>query len=526
MQFNVTDSLLVKFLRAFILLVVVIGSISLMVNYSQASKDIQETTLVQVDSLVNTVEPSAQIAAYLNDKSMSREIARGLIQNTLISYVEIRDSNGLALAENGRESSANTSHITRPVNSPFDSSVHVGEIHLQLDQAAMDERKKRYLMSVLLPTAAQTLAVVVAMIWAAMSVVQPQMRDLLQRMERLNLELGEHLPVNAKRTGNEIARTAKYINDLIDKMYATLHRERTLRHESELQHKKMEAIFDNARSGIFLCDREGRLLSFNHACQILSLRDGSTLKSNSLVTDIFSPDLTDTREQINRSLTDLTKLHLEIFMPAINGHRESWLQLSLTPIDDNSIQGIINDISSLKHESIAAQTLARTDALTQLGNRLGFEGEFSRRLNSTCQGEQSLTLMTIDLDKFKAVNDTFGHDAGDQVLMYVAHQLSQITRKGDYVCRMGGDEFNILLDNIDQERAEKMAARIVSQLSQAITLEPGKEVEIGASVGVVFVPKNCQVLSDDLLRKADKTMYRVKHGGRNNFAVASFADIA
>lgn len=324
--------------------------------------------------------------------------------------------------------------------------------------------------------------------------------------------------------GGEIARITEYINGLIDRMFAALNSERELRQASETQHKQIAAIIENARSGIFVADKTGKLLSLNQACQAIGLRHGNALTPGCNIVDMLPPSLDGASNQITKCLGKAQKLHLEIFLPPQNGKREMWLQLNLTPIDQDTAQGVINDITALKSESIAAQTLARTDPLTQLGNRLGFETEFNRRLANTGDGKQSLTLMSIDLDQFKAVNDTYGHDTGDQVLIYVAHQLQQITRNSDYICRMGGDEFNIVLDDISQEMSAKLAGRIVGRLQEAIVLQPDQSVQIGASIGVVFVPKGGKVLADDLLRKADKTMYQVKHGGRNNFAVVNFVD--
>jgi len=526
MPLRLSESLVIRALKFFLLLVFFIGGISLFVNYYLASNDIKERTLNQVEQLINTIEPSAQISAYLNDKSIAREIGRGLIKNPIISQVELINSDGQALISisRGKNRSSKDTVVERSLNSPFDSSVKVGILSVVLDSRELNEQKIGYLISVLTPTILQTIAVALAIVWSGLAVLMPKVRVFLSDMEKLDVQNGELLDTSNYQQSAEILHISEYINGLIQKMYSLLSSERSLRRESDIQHRKMEAIFENARTGIFLADKTGHLLSYNQACQVISLREGRPLTDNSTVMDILTPDIDSTAEQILKSLASMQKLHLEIFLPAKNGHRESWLQLTLTPVDDYTIQGVINDISAVKSESLAAQSLARTDPLTQLGNRLGFDSEFKRRLSNTAAGEQSLTLMSIDLDRFKAVNDTFGHDAGDQVLMYVAHQLQQITRSSDYICRMGGDEFNILLDDISQDMAGKLASRIVKTLHESIVLEPGIEAQIGASVGVVFVPEGYSVSSDDLLRRADKTMYQVKHGGRNNYSVVNYSE--
>ncbi|WP_317931225.1 diguanylate cyclase domain-containing protein [Halioxenophilus sp. WMMB6] len=520
-----SNSLVVKSLQYFALLVTVIGAISLAFNYSLASSDIKNRTLAQVEGLINTIEPSAKIAAYLNDRGLAREIARGLINNDIVYQVRLIDSEGddLISMTNTRGHTMSGIETTRTIRSPFDNSVVVGQISIQLDQNTLDQQKFHYLVSVLTPIVLQTLAVIFAMVWAGWAVAMPRVKAFLAKLDKLDIETGEHLDIDEQRNGVELGQTARYINTLIDKMYQAFSLERALRRESEIQQRKMEAIFENARTGIFLADRDGKLLSYNHACQIISLRKGVTLTGDSQVQDILTTDIPETNEQIAKSLKNLSKLHLEIYLPGKNGHRETWLQLNLTPIDDHSIQGIINDISAVKSESIAAQTLARTDPLTKLGNRLGFEVEFNRRLGRTGSGQQSLTLMAIDLDRFKVVNDTLGHGAGDQVLRDVAQQLQKMTRANDYICRMGGDEFVILLDDINETISAKLAERIVEQLQEPIVLDDDHSAHIGASIGVVYVPANESACAEELLRRADKTMYKVKHSGRNNYAVVNFS---
>ena len=526
MRIQFSNSLVARALRLFVLLAVVIGLISLLANYYFASQKIRAYSKTQIEAIISTVEPSAQIAAFLNDKSLAREIARGLVNNPIVARVEILDSDNQHLVAMTRtvNTTNSKSAISRELFSPFDASAPVGVIVISMDEEVLAEQRADFLVSVIVPTVLQSIALILAVTWAGLAAMFPRVKWFMFKLESLDVKRGEQIKIDTKKMGSEIANIATYINGLLQKMYSALDRERQLRQSSEVQAKQLESIFENARTGIFLANKDGSLISYNHACQLLSLREGIDLSNSGRVIDIFSADLEDTKDHIEKALENLARLHLEIFLPAKNGHRETWLQLNLTPIDKNSIQGIINDISSVKSESIAAQNLARTDPLTQLGNRLGFETEFQRRLSMTNQGLQSLALMSIDLDKFKAVNDTLGHDAGDQVLLFVANQLRTITRSSDYICRMGGDEFFILLDGVTEEVAAKMAARIVTALSEEIVIEPGVEASIGASIGVVYAPKNTNINADDLMRRADKTMYKVKNSGRNNFTVVNLAN--
>jgi diguanylate cyclase (GGDEF)-like protein len=164
----------------------------------------------------------------------------------------------------------------------------------------------------------------------------------------------------------------------------------------------------------------------------------------------------------------------------------------------------------------AALESARHDALTGLPNR----GLFHELLNQACANAQrsghNLALMFVDLDRFKSVNDTMGHDAGDELLIQVSERLLACVREGDTVARLGGDEFTVILSPLsDQATAIQIAKRIVSDLQMAFPLSMGP-AHIGGSVGLsVFPADAAQPVT--LLKNADVAMYQAKEAGRNTY---------
>jgi diguanylate cyclase (GGDEF)-like protein len=164
----------------------------------------------------------------------------------------------------------------------------------------------------------------------------------------------------------------------------------------------------------------------------------------------------------------------------------------------------------------AALVKARHDPLTGLPNR----GLFHELLGDACgaaeRSGQSLALMFIDLDKFKQVNDTLGHDAGDELLILAAQRMRLCMREGDILARLGGDEFTVILRNLpDRETGIRIAERIVADLNESFPLSRGS-AEIGASIGMSFFPADTdQALA--LLKNADIAMYQAKEAGRNGY---------
>jgi len=168
-----------------------------------------------------------------------------------------------------------------------------------------------------------------------------------------------------------------------------------------------------------------------------------------------------------------------------------------------------------------ALNVANHDSLTGLCNRLFFNTQFEYSLARSIRENTEIALLFIDLDKFKPINDEFGHNAGDQVLIEIAKRLKSIVRKEDIVARLGGDEFLILLhrSSINNKKViAKTASKIISAVNEPILISD-IQVDVGASIGIVFCPSQADTL-EKLTHIADKAMYKVKSEGRNNFHFA------
>ena len=163
-----------------------------------------------------------------------------------------------------------------------------------------------------------------------------------------------------------------------------------------------------------------------------------------------------------------------------------------------------------------AQHLAFHDVLTGLPNRALVEDRLTQALALATRNDQRVALLLIDLDRFKAINDTYGHHAGDELIVAVAQRLSRMVRASDTVGRIGGDEFIVVMPEVETlSQAQGLAQRIIDQLSQPFTLF-GSEVWSGASIGLALAPKD-GVDRLELMRKADIALYEAKSGGRGKY---------
>jgi diguanylate cyclase (GGDEF)-like protein len=174
--------------------------------------------------------------------------------------------------------------------------------------------------------------------------------------------------------------------------------------------------------------------------------------------------------------------------------------------------------SQLQRSQDQAQYLAFHDTLTGLPNRALFEDRLKRALVSVKRDKDRIALLYLDLDRFKHVNDTFGHPAGDELVRQTAMRLAQAVREVDTVARLGGDEFAVILVGIkDVRTAEDVSGQLLEELSRPFQLADD-QVFVGASIGIAISP-DFGADPDDLLRKADIALYEAKRGGRGRHQV-------
>lgn len=160
--------------------------------------------------------------------------------------------------------------------------------------------------------------------------------------------------------------------------------------------------------------------------------------------------------------------------------------------------------------------MAHYDKLTQLPNRAYFYIELEREIKRAKRVQQNIALMFIDLDGFKTINDSYGHHAGDQILIQAAKRLKKVVRNMDVVARIGGDEFIVLLTDIKTEKDSTLVAqKIIDSLNEKIKVN-NLSLHIGASIGISCYPKDANE-SDGLISNADEAMYKAKENGKNKF---------
>jgi diguanylate cyclase (GGDEF)-like protein/PAS domain S-box-containing protein len=193
------------------------------------------------------------------------------------------------------------------------------------------------------------------------------------------------------------------------------------------------------------------------------------------------------------------------------------IEFKLTFLDDGRIIVMLSDVTERKRTEEELAYRATHDLLTSLPNRMLLKDRFSVAMAQAQRFHKKLGVIFLDLDRFKDVNDTLGHDAGDKMLYAVGNRLMELLRKTDTVARIGGDEFLLLLPNIEQvEDAINISQTVLDGLREPFIMD-GREVSISASIGIAFYPDDGTDV-DTLVSRADKAMYEVKQRGDDTCA--------
>ncbi len=196
-----------------------------------------------------------------------------------------------------------------------------------------------------------------------------------------------------------------------------------------------------------------------------------------------------------------------------------WLSITAVMDDSGEVShyiAIFSDITSQKDSEERLYYLAHYDNLSKLPNRLAFHDRLRQAISRAKRSQNEVAVMFLDLDGFKEVNDTLGHNAGDQVICEVAIRLSAAMRETDTIARFGGDEFTILLSEIEERKGiETAAQKIIDAVAKPIHIE-GADALVTTSIGISLFPQDGDDI-DTLIRQADMAMYAAKEAGKNKF---------
>ncbi|WP_158021025.1 sensor domain-containing diguanylate cyclase [Chromobacterium sphagni] len=465
--------------------------------------------------LMAVLRRPAAAAAASGNRPLAAEVVASLTSSDLVRYARLTGRNGLDVRA-GLSRHQLRHWLALP--SPSASGEASGWLEVEPDLPRMAEQARLNAWHAGLLLAGQALIVALTVYLAASGLVSRPLAGLSSRLHRILPGSSERLSLRARLRGSELKRLTDDINGLLNTVQMVVNIERGLREHLRLLEKRFRGVFEHAGVAILLMDGNGKLLLSNPAFRLLLGRE-------------VAPD--EQGEWIPELLLQPQRLWLRADESRRSGAPmaedlqtgRGWLHAIVSAcLDDDGrqlYQCLFYDISERKASEEVMRRMADYDHLTGVYSRLAGEQLLTRRVAQAAASHHSLAVMMLDLDHFKLINDSYGHEAGDAVLKEVARRLRALLVQDELLVRLGGDEFMVVLSGGEAvPRAVALAGQMLEAAAAPIALGPERQARVGASIGIAFYPEHGDTASD-LRCNADRGMYEVKRRGRNDYAIFS-----
>lgn len=332
-------------------------------------------------------------------------------------------------------------------------------------------------------------------------------------------------PHTEKTPTQAIAHTSRVLDasDHMRQVYLSMLEDQAL---AAAKLRQAASVFEHTHEGICITDKDGIILNVNRAfSQITGYEKSEVIgqKPSILKSDRHDAAFYQTMWQ---ALIATGQWSSEIWNKSKTG-RIFPEQLTISAVKDDaghttSYVGLFADISALKAQEQQLERMAHYDVLTHLPNRVLLADRLRQAMARTRRSDMMLAVVYLDLDGFKAVNDTYGHEAGDGLLSVLGVRMQQVLRIGDTLARIGGDEFvAVLIDLPTKEACLPVVERLLQAAAAPVVIDH-HSLQVSASMGVsFFLPSEPHIEADQLLRQADQAMYQAKQSGRNRYHLCS-----
>lgn len=325
------------------------------------------------------------------------------------------------------------------------------------------------------------------------------------RLRKDGTRFWAHVVIDALYDEGLFIGFAKIIRDCTERRAATVELEAAL--------ANLDLALSNMAQGLALIDAEGRVVLANERMHEVLMRPGRAVLTGAAIRSVLGDALNEAAA--TSYVTDHLRPDLDLLKPTVSeiAHRDRILLVTTRRLADGGWVSTFADVTERRRFEERIRHLARHDPLTDLPNRATLHQVLSARLAS--EAGQPCAVLYVDLDRFKPINDTFGHAVGDRLLQEVAGRLRRAVRPPDVVARLGGDEFALMIGLADAQGPDSTAQRVLDALNQPYAIER-LSLRVGASIGIAQFPL-AGTDPDTLLRSADLALYEAKRSGPNRY---------
>lgn len=510
--------LVIYVLSSAILLAAIAVTLSFITEFNRSKSQ----TEIMLNQLMDTVENTAAIAAYSRDSVIANDVINGLLRNDIVYKASIISDIVLLVEKSKPATKKEPQQLIRLLYSPFAKQQLIGQLIISPNnQFSIIEAKRAAYTS-----AINSLTLIVITTFILLALVRSKIsKPLLKVADTLHaIKAGKQsrITVLDEHKHDELGRLVNDINDLLKNQEKEFAQEKILRKSIQHMERQLRHIYNSSSAGLFLLDTNGKLLSYNVTLlKVLHCNDKSTNTiTNANFATLFITEKSEFQLMLSNALQS-EQLQAQDFSLQLNQEPTIWIHCLLSKVTDASgdvrIEGVVFDVSKRVINEQAIKHKAEHDSLTGLLLRQAARDQF----DSYAMGAHPLevSIFLLDLDRFKQANDTYGHDVGDKVLVKTASRLSSCVRSADLVCRLGGDEFLIIVfNNHSSDAAATIAKKMIDNIQFPIAINNHLSVHIGVSIGIAIAPEHGQNF-DDLVKSADEAMYEVKRQGKNGYGI-------
>ncbi|QFU21313.1 diguanylate cyclase [Shewanella eurypsychrophilus] len=486
-----------------------------------------------VHQLSRTVEKTASIAVYVQDSVLASEIIDGLAINDLVSEVELISEPGFSVFSGEGSLVGKEGVSTLLLYHPFSESEVIGELKILPNEAFIARNAKDAAVNQAQMLALLTVVTAILVSFIVHKTLTSPLNRITNKFEEIKPGETCHITVPRFHQQDEIGSLVKGINALVSSLNQSIDSERNLREKTEILEKKFRLIFEQASAGICLIDSENLLVTANPAFHRIIFKSHSIADAIGLcLTDWFY-----NKQQLESFLTDIRQSHhldtvaLDLKMKTLAGSPDCWVHCLFSKVLDGESQSslmievLMYDVTERTEREINTRFEADHDGLTHLKNRRAGRRSLMDLFERAKANSKIAVIMNIDLDNFKTINDDYGHEMGDLVLIEVGRRMMSVFRNDDLCVRWGGDEFIVgcYFDSSHFETRslpaiEKLAAELREALNKQIKLNGELSIKIGGSIGIAIYPQHGDDL-ESVLSAADSAMYKSKQEGRNQYSI-------
>ena len=521
MSLSVRISLIIGFIS-----IAISSAVAFMNFHIQLDHSTQQSQNLVMQMAQND-QGTSSIAAYLLDTELAHEIVDGLATNDLISFASISAHNE-QLASSGRNTQTDNTVIVS-LRNPFDEAEQIGQLTIYPDTNFIQtQATSNSIQTALTLIALSTIIALIVGIYVNLKLTNP-LRFLSEAFEKVDTSNPEKMTlVNIEYSKrDEIGKLILKTNNLIGALQTRFRSEKILRQTNDELQKRFRLLFEQATAGIALISGKGEVTIANPAFK--------SLFSKHVLQEEFASLFDESkkvREQLNILRTSESVSQIDIDFVSIKNGEKRYLHCLFSRILDsrevaradseNLLEVIVYDVTARRQQELKTRYEADHDSLTGLLNRRSGKSKLQAQLDVAVKNQQLFSLMMIDLDRFKPINDTHGHDAGDIVLKTISKRIQELIEDSEAsLVRWGGDEFLLGVTMDGDKSMTEFAELLLRRIQQDISLNHAVTVEVGASIGIIRTLYSEPQKIETLISQADTLMYAIKESGRNQYQIST-----